>query len=415
MWSNHINQLVHLKNPEYPRVFTNFEDQVGEYSVAYKKAENDFEVIAKVIKNEYNYTLIVKYLKNGLYDVINYNHAHNITEDYGYRVNECKPELQAGDTVEKGEYIYKSDNYDDDDNFCYGVNLKSVYLPWKGLTYEDGIVISESAAAKLTSFKVEKTMFSVNTNDILLNLYGDDEIYKSFPKVGDYIDSKVLVASRRRDKRTTLYELQNSRMKDIDPVNDEVIYTGGGTVVDIDVFSNKSLKEIKEKREKLLKEGQDIDIFNQEVLVLMENNMRYWKEMAEELEKIVPRKLLTESEAKHERSEFGHICAHPINRDTNPNKVTDELLYMWKVSHEYIDEKIQWRYNGKSFDNIRLQFTILKENPVTPGVKLTGRYGNKGIVSCIVPDEEMPITESGIRAEVCLNPLGVINRLFWDN
>ena len=61
---------------------------------------------------------------------------------------------------------------------------------------------------KLTSYKVEKTMFSINTNDVLLNLYGDDVEYKSFPKVGEYIDSRVLVASRRRDKRSIMYDFQ---------------------------------------------------------------------------------------------------------------------------------------------------------------------------------------------------------------
>ena len=362
MWANHINQFVHLKEPEYPRVFTNFENQVGEYSVAYKRAKETFEVIAKVVKNEYNYDLIVKY-KSGLYDIIHFNHAKNITEDYGYRVNDCIPDIEPGQFVQKGDFIYKSDNYDEDGNFAIGTNLKAVYLPYKNLTYEDGVVISESAARKLTSFKVEQTTFSVNGNDILLNLYGDDKSYKSFPKVGDYIDSKILVASRRRDKRTALYELQSSRMKDIDAVNDEIIYTGGGTIVDIDIYSNKSLKDLREKK----------DVFTQEVLIVAENNMRYWKEIAEELEKIVPCKVLTEKEFKEERSEFGHVAKHPIDRDKNPNKVTDELLYYWKLSHEYIDDRIQWRSDGKSFDNFKMKFTILKENPVTPGVKLTGR------------------------------------------
>lgn len=360
MFANHINQFVHLKTPEYPRVFTNFENQVGEYSVAYKKASETFDVVAKIIKNEYNHDLIVRY-KTGVYDILHFNHAKNITEDYGYRINDCIPDVEAGDTIYKGDFIYKSDNYDEDGNFSIGVNLKALYIPWKNLTYEDGVVISESAAEKLKSFKVEQTTFSVNTNDILLNLYGDDSVYKSFPKVGDYINSKILVASRRRDKRTALYELQGSRMKDVDPANDEIIYTGGGKVVDIDIFSNKSLEELR-KRE---------DVFNKEILTIAENNMRYWKEMAEELEKIVPCRVLTEKEFKEERSEFGHVAKHPIERSKNPNKVTDELLYYWKLSHEYIDDRIQWRSDGKSFDNFKMKFTILKENPVTVGVKLT--------------------------------------------
>ena len=111
--------------------------------------------------------------------------------------------------------------------------------------------------------------------------------------------------------------------------------------------------------------------------------MRYWKELAVELEKIIPCKTLSESEISAERSDFGHVCKHPIDREKNPNKYTDELAYYWKLAHENIDEKIQWRDDGKTFDNIKMQFTILKENPLVPGSKLTGRYGNKGVVTLI--------------------------------
>jgi hypothetical protein len=131
MFANHINQFVHLKEPQYPKVFTNFENQVGEYSVAYKKAEDTFEVVKKIVKNQYNYDLIVRYKKNGKYDILHFNHARNITEDYGYALNDCLPDAEEGTVVPKGSWIYRSDNYDDDGNFMYGRNLKAVYMPWK--------------------------------------------------------------------------------------------------------------------------------------------------------------------------------------------------------------------------------------------------------------------------------------------
>lgn len=132
MFSSHINQLVHLKKPEYPRVFTNFENQVGEYSIAYSKAKENFTVISKIVKNEFNYDLIVKY-SSGEYDILHFNGAKNITEDYGYRVNDCLKDVKSGDKVSKGSFLYKTDNYDDDGNFSIGVNLKAVYMPYKRL------------------------------------------------------------------------------------------------------------------------------------------------------------------------------------------------------------------------------------------------------------------------------------------
>ena len=363
MFSNHINQFVHLKTPEYPKVFTNFENQVGEYSIAYKKAEDDFEVIHKIVKNPYNYDLIIRYKSTGVYDILHYRHAVNITEEYGYALNDSLTEINVGDTVKKGDYIYKSDNYDDDGNFKYGVNLKAVYLAWKGFTYEDGIVISQSAADKLTSYKVEKTSFAINSNDVLLNLYGNDEKYKSIPRVGDHIDTKTLTAIRRRNKFSVLYDFQNHRMQEIDPVTDDVIYTSGGTVVDINIFNNITLADMKKRT----------DEFNGEVAEVLEDQYRYWREMAEALEEIIPCRQLTEKEEADERAEYGHVVKHAVLRENNPNKYTDEIGYYWKISHENIDDKIQWRYDGKSFENFKIEFTILKENPLTPGCKLTGR------------------------------------------
>lgn len=361
MWSSHINQLVHLKEPEFPKVFTNFENQVGEYSIAYKKVSDDFEVISKIEKNEFNYDLIVKYKSTGVYDILHYNRAKNITEEYGYAVNDCLKNIKPGDSVKAGEYIYKSDNYDDDGNFAYGTNLKAVFLAYKGLTYEDGIVISKSAAKKMTSYKVEKTMFSINGNDVLINLYGDDENYRSFPHIGEHTKNKILVASRRKDKRTSLFDFQAEKMKVIDPTDDEIIYTNGGIITDINVYSNVPIADLRKRT----------DVFNQEILEIVENQYTYWKALAEELEKIIPVKILTEKEEKLEREDFGFAVKHPIEREKNSNKYTDELAYYWKLAHENIDERIQWRFDGKAFDNFKIEFTILKENPLAPGCKIT--------------------------------------------
>jgi hypothetical protein len=88
MFANHINQFVHLANPEFPRVFTNFENQVGQYSIAYKKAEEDFDIISKIEKNMYNYDLIIQYKYSKKYDIIHFRRAVNITEDYGYELKD---------------------------------------------------------------------------------------------------------------------------------------------------------------------------------------------------------------------------------------------------------------------------------------------------------------------------------------
>jgi len=418
MFANHLNQFVHLVQPDFPRVFTRFENQVGEYSVAYKTAQEDFHIISKIWKNKYNYDMIVQYKASGVYDIIHYRRGINITEDYGYELQDCLKDKKEGDLIQEKDYLFKSSNYDKDKNFMYGVNLKAIYLPFKNLTYEDGIVISETGAKKLAAHKVEQTMFSVNSNDVLLNLYGDKYVYKSFPRVGNIIDKKVLVAIRRKNQKNILFDFQTDKLRTIDSKDDVVIYTSGGEIVDLDIFSNLSLQDMKNRR----------DEFKDEIIEVYEEQQNYYLKLATELEKIIPirdknsiiveyrenkKKNVIESitEAKKEEEDFGFVTSAPVSKEENPNKFTDELAYYWKLSHEMIDEKIKWRHEGKTFDSFKMRFTILKENPVTEGVKLTGRYGNKGIVSMIIPDSEMPTTDEGLRAEIILNPLGILNRL----
>ncbi len=400
MWSSHFPQIVHLVKPERPKVFTNFENQVGKYSIAYKKAEKKFKIIDKIVKNAYNYILVVQYEETGVYDIIKYDGAVNITEDYGYQVHDRISDAEPGDIIDKDTTVYSSSNYDEEMNFMYGTNLKTAFIPWKNFTYEDGIVISESAAKKLASHKVEKVFVSINTNDVLLNIYGDNTSYKSFPKIGDVLNNRTLVASRRVDHRTSMYSFQNGRIDRINPLTDEIMYSNGGTCVDIDIFSNVTPEAIRNRRNE----------FAYELADALEEQNNFWTKVKESLEKIIPLKVLTDAEMDKDIRDGGHVIDHPIARKDNPNKYTDEVGYYWKLSHEKIDNNIKYRSDGKKFENVKIEFTLLKHSTVTKGVKLTGRYGNKGVVSYIEADENMPIGENGERVEACCNGLGVINR-----
>jgi len=415
MFASHTAQTVHLVKSEYPKVFTNFENQFGEYSIGYKKADDDFIIIDKFQKNALNYDLLVKYTKTGVYDIIHYRRAEHITEEYGYGKIDCLQDKVVGDTVRAGDFLYKTPNYDDDGNFGYGVNLKAAFVAWKGLTYEDSIVISKSAAEKLTSYKCEETFVSINGNDVLLNLYDNGEYkqYHSFPHVGEHTLDNILVALRREEGQTLLYNFQYDKMKKIQP-SDDITYTNGGIVADMDIYCNTSIEKLKQRNNE----------FNQEIISLLEQQNIYYKNAAEALEKIVPcateadmRAVLSPDELANyyaERKEYGFNWTRPKPQqllDLAGIKYTEEFGYFWKQVHEYLDNRIQWRSKGKSFQNIKIKFTILKENKLSIGSKLSGRYGNKGIVALVEHDSKLPKLPDGSHVDICLNTLGVINRM----
>jgi hypothetical protein len=245
-----------------------------------------------------------------------------------------------------------------------------------------GIVISRSAADKLTSYKTEETTFSVNNNDILINLYGDRDRFKSFPHVGDMVDGKILCALRRKSYASEIYSFQSSRLRKIDHDSDSIIYTSGGRVSDIEIYSNVPLEELQKRT----------DAFSQEIAVQYESQQKFWQELATALEEIIPAvtvskaesdRLYAEEDARIDKSvarfnmrkydrNYWRI-AHALPAAENPNKYTDEVAYLWKVAHENINDAIKWRDEGREFDNFKLKFTILKENPLVEGCKLTGR------------------------------------------
>ena len=412
MFSSHLSQTVHLVKPEYPKVFTNFENQFGEYSIGYKKADDDFKIIAKLQKNALNYDLIIQYTRTKVYDVIHFRKAEHITEEYGYGKIDCLQNKVVGDTVHKNEFVYKTPNYDEEGNFGYGVNLKAAFLCWKGLTYEDAVVISKSAAEKMTSYKVEESIVSVNGNDVLLNLYDNGEYnqYHSFPHVGEHTLDNILVASRREEGQTLLFNFQYDRMKKIQP-NDDITYTNGGIIADIDIYCNTPIEQLKKRNNE----------FVQEVVALLQQQNDYYRQCAEELDKILPPatekdsiSVMSEEEKSAyyaERKEYGFNWTRPKPKELLDIEYTEEFGYFWKQVHEYLDNRIQWRSKGKSFQNFKIKFTILKENKVTIGSKLTGRYGNKGVVSLIEHDENMPKLPDGTHVDICLNALGVLNRM----
>ncbi|MFA7157605.1 MAG: hypothetical protein WC123_07985, partial [Bacilli bacterium] len=277
MFCSHINQAVVLKHGEIPHVFTNFENQVGKYSSAYKVSDRNWIIIAKIVKNPLNSLYIVKD-EEGYVDVIQRQEAERITEHYGYTfINENLDSKTKNDTIEKDEILYHSTSYDKDLNFTYGVNLKSIYLTYKNLTFEDAVVISESAAEKLKYYQVQEYTININNNDLLTNLYGNENFYKAFPDIGEFTNNRILLARRRINYDSILFDLSTKNLMNVNWNSDGIFY-GEGKVIDVNVYSNADL----EKLEKYP--------YNDQIVKYLKENIRYYEKIVEVLEPIIKRK-----------------------------------------------------------------------------------------------------------------------------
>ncbi|MFA7142942.1 MAG: hypothetical protein WC175_03055 [Candidatus Dojkabacteria bacterium] len=373
MFDNHLLQSVVLKETDSPKVFTNFENQVGSISSAIKVAKSDLRIVAKFSINKFKTVYILADDDKKTLDVFISKEAFWLTEHYGWKNINYIDEFEVGEVFPKGEPLSANTSYDEEQNFGYGRNLNAVFLPYKNLTYEDAIIVSENAAKKLSSYNIHQIDVTVNTNDILLNLYGTGKYYKSFPEVGEEVNKKVLCARRRISYNSALAELKNSALAKLNPHTDTAFYVNG-KIVDIEIFSNQPIEELKKHK-----------FFRQEYQIVKQQ-LEYASDFIKVVDKI---------ETSKKYQEY---------------TLLDDLNYEYKKCMLAVDDEKKWVNENKEFNYLVYRFTIMEESPLKVGNKITNRYGGKGVISKILPDEEMPVNQYGERADIILNILGVINR-----
>lgn len=331
MFSAHASQCKDLKNPESPMVLTNFENQFGAYSdLGFYDAGEDFEIIGKVIKNENVYYLIIHKLESDQYDYIERRNEFWLTEKYGFKFDNNKIDnLKEGEIVNKGTRIIKNNNYDDNNNFRYGVNLKAIFYTEKLKTLEDAIIISKDAAEKLTSYDVEKISIVVNNNDLLLNLNQDpDGEYKCFPYINEEIENFLCV--RRRINLSKIYSFDDLSLNSLRP-DDEKFYSHG-IISDLDIYSNLSDSDL---------DGE----YNQQIRSLLNKRKAFNKS-------------------------FLKLTDDIVNNQTE--KCSSQLIQMYnRIKME--EDKIPFTFESSIFNGIVLQFTIIRENKLSVGSKISGR------------------------------------------
>lgn len=377
MWSSQTDQITNLENPESPRIFTGHERLVGKYSSAYYETKDNIEIVAKInkfknVKDDYVYILVTYDKKKKMYDIIERVPGERKTETYGYKFNNSFIDsLKPGDDVDKHSVLYKSTSFDDNMNYRYGVNATTLFITDHNVI-EDPILVSKSFAKKLISIEYDEIKMSVNDNDLFLNYYGDINHYKCFPDVGEKVKDSIVGIKRRINYAESLYSLKN--MSKV--LNSDTIYYAPyaieDTIVDIDIYCNKAIEDIPNHP------------FNQQLIKYIKMQEEYHEEIVEVLGEII------ESGAKY----------------------SDNLGEIYIRSKRILEPDRKWQdHNKRVFNNMVINVTVEKRIPVDVGSKLCGRFGDKGVTSKIVDDDQMPILETGQRVDIVCSIIGVGARL----
>lgn len=373
MVTSHLEQMVMLCDPETPRVFTGYEQPYGQYTDSYKKAEHPLRVVDVLdkfpFKPRWAYLYVVQDMTTGIYDVVEVNHVEKLSEMHGYiRPMTYGDVWLPGTVIPPGSYIYRSENHDNYENYRYGVNAKVCYISVPEVE-EDAVVVSRSFANRVRYNNVEEVSILLNANDVLLNLYGDQDTYKCFPDIGEEVKDGILAGRRKYEHRNVASELTRAALRRT-RMND-TIFKGDGFVVDIELYVNNTEEIVAPHRKQLFVYYTMLKTYHENV-----------------------------------KRALGKI----IHSKQGTNNYTFLLKNMYQRSKDYLDTDQKYNASSGVFEFAYLKILTSSVKCLQEGSKITDRHGGKGVIARVLEDDMMPIDEYGVRAEVILSPPGVVSR-----
>jgi DNA-directed RNA polymerase subunit beta len=362
-----------------------------------------------------------------------------------------KPIVQVGQRVVKGD-VLADGPCTDFGELALGRNVLVAFMPWRGCNFEDAILVSEKLVREdyYTSIHIEE--FEVESRDTKL---GPEEITRDIPNIADAFlrnldESGVIrtgatvkpgdiLVGKVTPKGETQLTPEEKLLRAIfgekaGDVKDASLYCPPGIegiVVDCKIFSRKGQE--KDERAKAIEEQEIARLqrnLQDEIRILTDErskrlaNLLEGKELLADLHDEKTNKKLLSKGTPITRDLIEKVRARDLKRmrlkdkDVRVNEQIDDIEEMTSrqiaVLEKITDEKIAKLRKGDELPPgvIKLvKVYIAMKRKLSVGDKMAGRHGNKGVVSRILPEEDMPYLPDGTPVEIVLNPLGVPSRM----
>ncbi len=439
MGSNMMRQAVPLLKPESPLVGTGIESDVALDSGVTIVAKRD-GVVDKIDGKR----IVIKatsetdYSKSGV-DI------YNLQKFKRSNQNTCinqKPLVRVGDKVKSGDIIADGPSTKIGE-LALGKNVTVAFMPWQGYNFEDSILISERCVTDdvFTSVHIEE--YEVMARDTKL---GEEDITRDIPNVNEealknldesgivYIGAEVkpgdILVGKVTPKGDTasgpeeklLRSIFGEKAIDVTDTSLKMPSGSGGTVIDVRVFNRHGIE--KDERSITI-ERAEIDLVQQDRIVEEEILNRSIKQRA--LQILDGHKLSKKIKNINQGDEINQDNISELSssdifkidlNDTKKNEILNKLREQFDkasldIKERFEDKVLKIRQGDDLLPSVMKMvkvFVAIKRR-LRPGDKMSGRHGNKGVVSKIVPVEDMPYRENGKPVDIVLNPLGVPSRM----
>jgi len=446
MGSNMQRQAVPLIRTARPIVGTGMEGVVARDSGSCLLAEGDglvhFADAQRVVMAYDDVQIAPKSGGVKSYELLKY-HKSNQNSCFGQ-----KPTVHVGQRVSKGDVLADGPGIDSGE-LALGKNLVVAFMPWCGFNFEDSILISERCVKEdvFTSVHIEE--FELVARDTKL---GPEEITRDIPNVGEEMlrnldDSGIIriganvkpddiLVGKITPKGETqltpeeklLRAIFGDKARDVKNTSLKVPPGIEGTVIDVKVFNRRSGD--KDERTKQIEDMELAKIDRKE----MQHIAALTDSVKGHLAEHVVGKQVATSIPGRKKGEVLVEAGHSLPEEALAEVPLKKLAGMFKSKE--VNDKVQ-----EALDDYSRQVQFVKDiydvkrekategDDLPPGVikmvkvylavkrklsvgdKMAGRHGNKGVVSCILPEEEMPFFADGTPVDIVLNPLGVPSRM----
>ncbi|MDE5856925.1 MAG: DNA-directed RNA polymerase subunit beta, partial [Muribaculaceae bacterium] len=447
MGSNMMRQAVPLLRSEAPIVGTGIEGQLIRDSRTQITAEGPGVVEyvdATVIRIRYDRTEDDEFV--AFEDAVKEYNIPKFRKTNQSTTIDLRPICERGQRVKEGDILtegYSTENGE----LALGRNLKVAFMPWKGYNYEDAIVLNERVVKEdiLTSVHVDEYSLEVRETK-----RGEEELTSDIPNVSEDatkdLDERGIIRVGAHVVPGDIMIGKITPKGESDPTPEEKLLRAifgdkAGDVKDASLKATPSLKGVvigTNLYSRVAKTTGNRRATNARLPMIVEE----YEEKQDKLKDVLVEKLLTLTNGKTSQGvkdflgtdviekgqKFTAAVLRDINYDTinlskwtadqHKNELISRTIRNYLRKSKEIDAELhRKKYDISIGDDLPsgimqlAKVYIAKKRKISVGDKMAGRHGNKGIVSRIVRQEDMPFLADGTPVDICLNPLGVPSRM----